>query len=81
MALGCPAAVSNNYAMGEQVGDAGLLFDPDSPKEIADCISKLWNDSRLRETMREKGYQQIAKWRPKDFEKRLIETIDITLGI
>lgn len=80
MALGCPVAVSNNYAMGEQVGDAGLLFNPDSPEEIADCISRLWNDSRLREKMKKKGYQQIAKWQPEDFEKKLIETIDITLG-
>ncbi len=81
MTLGCPVAVSNNYAMGEQVGDAGLLFDPDSPGEIADCISKIWNDSQFRESMKKKGYEQIAKWQPKDFEKRLIETIDITLEL
>lgn len=79
MTLGCPVAVSNNYAMGEQVGDAGLLFNPDSPEEIADCIRKLWNDSKLREDMIANGYRQIAKWQPEDFEKKLIETIDSVL--
>lgn len=41
MALGCPVAVSNKYAMPEQVGGAGLLFNPDMPEKIADCIRKL----------------------------------------
>ncbi len=79
MALGCPVAVSNNYAMSEQVGDAGLLFNPDSPEEIAYCIRRIWNDAQLREDMIVKGYQQIAKWQPIDFEKKLIETIDFVL--
>lgn len=76
MTLGCPVAVSNNYAMGEQVGDAGLLFNPDSPEEIADCIRKLWNDDRLRENMRAKGYRQMAKWQPEDFEEKLVDIIE-----
>lgn len=76
MALGCPVAVSNNYAMGEQVGDAGLLFNPNSPEEIADCIRKLWNDNQLKENMKIKGYRQMAKWQPKDFEKKLVDTIE-----
>lgn len=80
MTLGCPVAVSNNYAMGEQVGDAGLLFNPDSPEEIAECINRLWNDDRLRNELREKGYQQVAAWQPKDFEERLIKTIDMVLN-
>lgn len=80
MTLGCPVAVSNNYAMGEQVGDAGLLFNPDSIEEIADCINRLWNDEQLRDEMREKGYRQIAAWQPKDFEQRLVKTIDMVLN-
>ena len=51
MALGCPVAVSNKYAMPEQVGDAGLLFDPDSPEEIAKCIKAMWLDDKLRQKM------------------------------
>lgn len=79
MALGCPVAVSGNYAMGEQVGDAGLLFDPDSPEELAECIRRVWTDEGLRESMREKGYRQRALWQPEDFERVLIQTIDAIL--
>ncbi len=71
MALGCPVAVSNKYAMPEQVGDAGLLFNPDSPKEIAECIRKIWLDDELRERMIRRGYYRINKWTKKEFTKRL----------
>lgn len=75
MAMGCPAIVSNKYAMGEQVGDAGLLFDPDSPQEMATCILKVWNDDELRKEMITKGYQQIKKWTQKDFKNKFIKIV------
>ncbi|MFC1786335.1 glycosyltransferase family 4 protein [Candidatus Neomarinimicrobiota bacterium] len=46
-ACGCPVAVSNIYGMPEQVGDAGLLFNPRSDVEIADSIYKLWTDNDI----------------------------------
>lgn len=75
MALGCPVAVSNKYAMPEQVGDAGLLFDPDSPEEIAGCIEKMWLDDRLRQRMILGGYNRIKKWTKKEFMERLQKII------
>jgi len=71
MALGCPVAVSNKYAMPEQVGDAGLLFNPDYPEEIAGCIRRLWLDEGLRREMVEKGYKRVGKWTDDEFGKRL----------
>ena len=76
MALGCPVAVSNKYAMPEQVGDAGLLFDPDSPEEIAECMKKLWLDETMRESLIKKGYQQVARWGKKEFCKKLDNILD-----
>lgn len=76
MALGCPVAVSNKYAMPEQVGNAGLLFNPDSPDEIAVCIRKVWKDDKLRKKMIENGYHQINKWTRDDFMKRINEIVD-----
>lgn len=76
MALGCPVAVSNKYAMPEQIGKAGLTFDPDSPEEIADCIEKLWKDEKLREEMREKGYLRVSQWTTEDFEKRVFRIME-----
>ena len=76
MALGCPVAVSDKYAMPEQVGDAGLLFDPDSPDQIAACIRKLWCDEAMRQDMIQKGYQRIKRWTVKEFGKRLQKVIE-----
>lgn len=75
MTLGCPVIVSNKYAMGEQVGDAGLLFNPDSPQEMANCILKVWNDESLREQMIQKGYEKIKEWTERDFKKRFISIV------
>lgn len=79
MALGCPAIVSDKYAMGEQVGEAGLLFNPDSPEEIAECILRVWNDEKLRNEMIVKGYSQISKWSYREFYKKFIRIIRSTL--
>ena len=75
MALGCPVAVSNKYAMPEQVGKAGLLFNPDSPEEIADCIKRLWVDEKLREKMKVLGYKRTQRWTKKEFGERLFRIL------
>lgn len=75
MALGCPVAVSDKYAMPEQVGAAGLLFNPDSPEEIANCIEKLWTDEQLREKMIKLGYKKVNHWTKKAFDKKLMNII------
>lgn len=80
MALGCPVAVSNKYAMPEQVGEAGLLFDPDSPEEIAECIRKLWTDDELRHRMIELGYKQIKNWTRDDFKKVITDVVSECLN-
>lgn len=77
MALGCPVAVSNKYAMPEQVGDAGLLFNPDSPEEIAECIKKLWCDEDLRQDMILKGYKRVDGWTSKEFGRRVKKIINL----
>jgi len=76
MALGCPVAVSNRYAMPEQVGDAGLLFNPDSPEEIAECIKKLWVDKEFREEMIKRGYCRVNRWTKEKFKNKLLTVIE-----
>lgn len=79
-ACGCPVAVSNIYGMPEQVGDAGLLFNPNSDTEIAETINKLWTDEDIIKDLVEKGYQKSKNWGQKQFNKRLLEIIMITTG-
>lgn len=71
MALGCPVAVSNKYAMPEQVGDAGLLFNPDSPNEIAACIKAMWLEDTLRQQMIRRGYDKVNRWTKQKFKEKL----------
>lgn len=81
MALGCPVAVSNKYAMPEQVGGAGMLFNPDSPQEIADCIRRLWTEEELRNNMIIRGFEKISLWTEKDFRYKIGRIVEDCLRI
>lgn len=75
-ATGCPVATSKVYAMPEQVGDAGLLFDPNSTEEIADIIFKLWTDDNLVKELHERGLAKSKSWQQKQFSSKFMEIID-----
>jgi glycosyltransferase involved in cell wall biosynthesis len=55
MSRGVPVACSNFGAVAEVAGDAALLFDPRSPKEIADAITRLLSDRAEAERLRAAG--------------------------
>ena len=69
--VGCPVAISGIYGMPEQVGDAALLFNPDSVDEIASSIRRLWTDDKLCAELSEKGSKKAAQWGQKQFNERL----------
>lgn len=78
-ALGCPVAISDIYGIPEQVGDAALLFDPNSPEDIAFCMKRLWTENSLREDLITKGGARAALWGEKQFSDSLYKIIDETL--
>lgn len=80
MAVGCPVAVSNIYAMPEQVGDAALLFDPSSVDEIAQAIVRLATDGSLRARLSEAGSKRSRLWDKPHFEARFHQIVDIATG-
>ena len=75
MALGCPVAASNVYAMPEQLGEAALLFDPSSVDEIGEAMHRLWTDDALCGELRTKGLQHNARWTQAEFTDRLREIV------
>jgi glycosyltransferase involved in cell wall biosynthesis len=77
--VGCPVAVSGIYGIPEQVGDAALLFDPESVEEIAKCIERLWTDDALCVMLAAQGKQRAAAWGQEQFNARLREIIDVVL--
>jgi glycosyltransferase involved in cell wall biosynthesis len=58
MILGTPVLCSNLFSMPEQVGDAGLLFDPFRPEDMAEKIYMIWTDEDLRRRLIEHGSQK-----------------------
>jgi glycosyltransferase involved in cell wall biosynthesis len=59
---GLPVASSSATSLPDLVGDAGLLFDPDEPEQIAQCVLRLWRDPVLRETLAERGAERGAQF-------------------
>lgn len=47
--MGVPVACSNLFSMPEQIGNAGILFDPFNEDDMANKIYKIWTDENLRE--------------------------------
>lgn len=74
MQRGCPVITSNISSMPEAGGDAALYVDPENVDDIAEKISLVVKDKKLREELVEKGKQQIKKF---SWEKAAKETITV----
>ncbi|MBW8886633.1 MAG: glycosyltransferase family 4 protein [Fibrobacteres bacterium] len=72
----CPVLTSNVPGLPEQVGDAGLVFDPRSEQSIADAIWKLYTDAEARGRMIASGRAKVAAWTPKEYAARLSGILD-----
>ena len=59
---GLPVASSSATSLPDLVGDAGLLFDPTEPDQIADTVLRLWRDPVLRLTLAERGRERGAQF-------------------
>jgi glycosyltransferase involved in cell wall biosynthesis len=62
MSCGTPVVVSDRASLPEVVGEAGLLVDPDEPKDIARALRRVLMDESLRTRMRKRGLAQAARF-------------------
>ncbi len=62
MSRGVPVACSDRSSLPEVAGEAALLFDPESPRAIADAIERLLVDEALAARLREAGRTQAARF-------------------
>jgi glycosyltransferase involved in cell wall biosynthesis len=60
MACGTAVVASNRSSIPEVVGDAGLLFDPESADELTDILLTLARDPARRESLVERGRERAA---------------------
>lgn len=62
MAAGLPIACSNRGPMPEVLGDAGVYFDPERPKEIAEALLQLIEDNNLRWRLAEYAFKSAQSY-------------------
>jgi glycosyltransferase involved in cell wall biosynthesis len=79
MVLGTPVLCSNLFGMPDQIGDAGILFDPFDPRAIADAIERIWDDDALVATLAERGRRRMASLAREDsgalLQRVVVETL------
>lgn len=73
MYLELPCACSNKSSLKELGENAAILFDPDSPKEIAAAMEKILSDSNLQQQLIQKGREKAEKFSWENTGKGLVE--------
>lgn len=76
MVLGTPVVCSNLFSMPEQVGDAGLLFDPLNVEDIAEKIYWIWTDEDLRKRLTQKGYEKVKDMTLENYSRQWEKVIE-----
>ena len=79
MILGTVVLCSNLFDMPEQVGDAGVTFDPRDPSDMAEKIKKVWQDENLRKKLIEEGYRLIKDLTLENYAKSWISAVKSVL--
>jgi glycosyltransferase involved in cell wall biosynthesis len=74
MACGCPVVCSNMTSLPEVAGDAGLLFDPRIPEQIAETVWSVWTDEAKRREMQGRG---LARARLFTWDETARKTIEV----
>jgi glycosyltransferase involved in cell wall biosynthesis len=59
-----PVVSSTSTGLPDLVGDAGVLFDPESVEVIADAVRRIWTDESLRKDLSERGRKrsELFSW-------------------
>lgn len=76
MACGTPVITSNTSSLPEVVGDAALLVNPHDTDALAAAIARLLTDEQLREELRQKGYQQAARYTWANSARKMLAVYD-----
>jgi glycosyltransferase involved in cell wall biosynthesis len=74
MACGSPVIASTRGPLGEVIGDAAAIVDPEDVAGMAKQLQALANDASLRERLRDAGLEQARKF---DWQKTAAETLGI----
>ena len=73
MACGTPVVTSNTTSLPEIAGDAALLVNPYSTREIGECLERVLKDRQLRRELTRKGLQRAKKFQWREASMKTIE--------
>jgi glycosyltransferase involved in cell wall biosynthesis len=74
MACGCPVVCSNVTSLPEVIGEAGVMFDPDSSEDIAEKIWAVWSDAERLRHMKEMGLERVKLF---DWKETALKTLAV----
>ena len=74
MACGCPVLCSDRGALGEVIGDAALIADPEDIHDVSRKLRAMAADSDLRERLRQRGLRQARRF---DWAETAAATLDV----
>ncbi len=73
MAHGTPVVTSNVSSLPEVVGRGAVLVNPENVFEIMRALHRVLTDSALRDRLKDRGYQQVAKFSWEGSVRSIIE--------
>jgi glycosyltransferase involved in cell wall biosynthesis len=79
MACGCPVASSSVTSLPQQLGDAGLLFDPTDVPAIAGILRRLAGDESLRHTLAQRGHARVLEFSPQHFIRSIAKAYEFAV--
>lgn len=74
MACGCPVISSSRGSLGEVVGEAAAIVDPEDVASVANQLGRVFRDASFREQLRGAG---LARARNFDWARTARETLDV----
>jgi len=77
MAAGCPAVVSRIPTHLEMCGDAAEYCDPSDPADVGLVLTRVLNDSQIRETLRTRGAQRVAELTWSRCAEKTLEVVEL----
>lgn len=75
-AMGTPVIYSDIHGCREQLGNAGILINPDDPKDIANKIDFLLSHNSLKKKLIMRGKRRLKLWTKYDFNKVIRQIIN-----
>jgi glycosyltransferase involved in cell wall biosynthesis len=74
-ACGCPVISSNAASLPEVLGDAALFFSPSEPEQLTTAMTRLAEESGLREKMKTDGIARAAQFTWKNTAKKTLPVL------